>query len=101
MKRSKSAAQIAEQMEAHGVEFGEPYRDPASGFVGEVQSLYFFKHGCMRIELRGRNNTTGEPASYVFDAPDLVKVETAEPVPAGRRTGGPHDMAAVVRGGPR
>lgn len=89
--------QILEQLDIHGIEFGKKYRDPASGFEGEVQSMYFFKHGCLRVELRGTNRTTGEPASFAFDAPDLVKVETAEPVPAGKRTGGPHDLTPVPR----
>jgi hypothetical protein len=95
--KNKSITQIVEQLDEHGIEFGVKYRDPASGFEGEVQSMYFYRHGCLRVELRGSNRTTGEPASFVFDAPDLVKVETNVPVPAGRRTGGPHDMAVAPR----
>lgn len=98
-KQSNQATidQVVEQLVAHGIEFAGKYRDPASGFEGEVQSLYFFKHGCLRVELRGTNKTTGEPASFAFDAPDLVKVETGEAVPRGSRTGGPHDLTPVAR----
>jgi len=96
-RKNKTTEQIVEQLDDHGIEFGSKYRDPASGFVGEVQSMYFYKHGCLRIELRGRNRTTGEPAAFVFDAPELVAVETAQQVPAGKRKGGPHDLATVAR----
>lgn len=91
--------QIDSQLKEHGVVFGRRYRDPASGFEGEVQALYFFKHGCMRVQLRGVNRTTGEPAEFVFDAPELVVVDTGAPVPAGPRTGGPHDLKMDTRGG--
>ena len=97
MKKSTTRTQINEQIDAHGIEFGKRYRDPASSFEGEVQALYFYKHGCLRVELRGQNKTTGEPASFVFDAPELVSVETEQPVPPSRRTGGPHDLAVVAR----
>lgn len=100
MARSTTAKQVADQMSEHGIEFGRKYRDPASGFEGEVQALYFFKHGCLRVSLRGVNRTTGEPAEFTFDAPELVEVETEKPVPAGRRTGGPHDLAPMRRPGP-
>ncbi|HUW00818.1 MAG TPA: hypothetical protein VMW08_00565 [Acidimicrobiales bacterium] len=94
---SETAAQINDQMDEHGIEWGVRYRDPASGFEGEPTGLYFFKHGCLRVALRGVNRTTGEPAEFTFDAPELVAVETAEPVPAGSRNGGPHDLAPVGR----
>lgn len=99
-----TADQIAEQLEAHRIEFGKTYRDPASGFEGVATALYFFKHGCLRIGLRGQNRTTGEPAEFTFDAPELVEVlpdRNEQPVPAGTRKGGPHDLAAVPRPGPR
>lgn len=99
--QSQSTKQILEQMEAHGIEFGKRYRDPASDFEGEVTALYFYKHGCMRVALRGRNATTGEPAEFTFDAPELVEVATEKPVPSSRRTGGPHDLKAVARSGPK
>lgn len=96
---STTMTQIAEQLEAHGVEFGKRYRDPSSGFEGDLQSMYFYKHGCLRVELRGVNKTTGEPASFVFDAPELVAVETEAPVPPSRRTGGPHGLSGPPRTG--
>lgn len=91
--------QIVAQLKDHGIAFGRRYRDPSSGFEGDVQALYFFKHGCMRVQLRGVNRTTGEPAEFVFDAPELVEVATSKPVPAGARTGGPHDLKMNTRGG--
>jgi hypothetical protein len=101
MSKSTTAQQVSEQMDEHGIEFGIRYRDPASGFEGEPTALYFFKHGCLRVALRGVNKTTGEPAEFTFDAPELVAVETKQPVPAGTRTGGPHDLAPMQRPGPR
>lgn len=100
-KQTGTARQIAEQMAEHEIEFGIRYRDPASGFEGEPTALYFFKHGCLRVALRGVNKTTGEPAEFTFDAPELVEVETMKAVPAGIRSGGPHDLAPVTRPGPR
>ena len=96
-EKMSTKEQTNEQLDAHGIEFGERYRDPSSGFEGDVQALYFYKHGCMRVCLRGVNNSTGEPAEFAFDAPELVKVETQQPVPAGPRTGGPHDLKVPAR----
>lgn len=79
-------------MREHGIEFGVKYRDPSSGFEGYAEQIYFFKHGCTRVCLRGMNRTTGEPAEFSFDAPELVRVDTETKVPAGTRTGGPHDI---------
>lgn len=101
MSATATTKAIVEQLNDHGIEFGKRYRDPSSKFEGEVAALYFFKHGCLRVALRGTNKTTGEPAEFSFDAPELVEVETAKPVPAGTRTGGPHDLAAISRPGPR
>jgi hypothetical protein len=93
-KRNDTTRQLVEQMDAHRIEFGKKYRDPASGFVGEVQALYFYKHGCLRVSLRGQHKTSGEPAEFTFDAPELVAVDTGVQVPAGKRSGGPHDLAS-------
>lgn len=98
-RNSETRKQIVEQIDAHGIEFGEKLRDPASGFEGEVQSMHFYKHGCLRICLRGVNKTTGEPAEFMFDAPELVAVKTETPVPAGPRTGGPHGLTGPSRSG--
>lgn len=89
---NETTKQIVEQLEAHGLSFGKKYRDPSSGFEGDIQTFMFYKHGCMRVFLRGVNKTTGEPAEFAFDAPELVEVVTEKPVPAGKRTGGPHDL---------
>jgi len=50
-KNTDTYKQVAEQIDAHGIEFGKRYCDPASEFEGEVTALYFFKHGCMRVSL--------------------------------------------------
>lgn len=98
--RSKTERMIAEQMKAHGIEFGERYRDTASNFEGNAVAITFFEHACVRIMLRGTNMMTNEPGEFTFDAPDLVKVikatpnarERTEPVPPGPKTGGPHGI---------
>ena len=91
-RKTDTQKMIEEQMKAHGIEFGKKYRDPASGYEGEVSGIFFYKHGCTRVCLRGVNKTTGEPADYIFDAPELVSVETDIPVPPSKKTGGPHDL---------
>lgn len=96
-KKTKTHQMLSEQLEAHGIEFGESYRDPASGFEGVVKALHFYEHGCLRVSLRGMNKTTGEPAEFSFDAPELEKVATGETVPKGRRTGGPHGLTPPAR----
>lgn len=96
---SETRDQVVEQIDAHGIEFGEKYRDPASGFEGVVVALYFFEHGCMRVNLRGHNESTGGALEQAFDAPELVRVVDEKPVPAGSRTGGPHDLSPVSRPG--
>lgn len=96
-RRSDSEKMIAEQLAAHGIEFGKRYRDPASGFEGECKAMFFYEHGCMRVSLRGLNKTSGEPAEFSFDAPELVAVDTQRPVPPSTRTGGPHDLSPPSR----
>lgn len=98
-KKTDSMKMITEQLIAHNIEFGERYKDRASGFEGQVTAIYFFEHGCMRVALRGTNHSTGEPAEAVFDAPELISVATAAPVPASSRKGGPHDLHMDTRGG--
>lgn len=98
-RRNATTSAIIEQLDTHGIEFGKQYRDPASQFQGFVKGLHFYEHGCLRVSLRGINKTTGEPAEFTFDAPELVAVETEKAVPASRRTGGPHDLKPPARTG--
>lgn len=86
-----SVASIIAQAREHGIEFGERYVDPHSGFEGVATSVYFFEHACVRVQLRGTNKSTGAPVECSFDAPELVRVKTEEKVPA-TRSGGPHDV---------
>ncbi len=97
MRRNETSKQIIDQLDAHKIEFGKTYKDPASGFEGSVQAMFFYKHGCLRVGLRGVNKTTGEPAEFTFDAPELVEVKTGAAVPKGPRTGGPHDLIGPAR----
>lgn len=94
-------AAVTAQLVEHGVELGKRYKDKASGFEGTATALYFFEHGCLRINLRGSSKTTGEPVDASFDAPDLIDGESEKAVPASpTRTGGPHDTAPMARPGP-
>ena len=99
--RKKTATQdaVESHLAEYGIEFGEKYRDPSSNFEGTATALYFYRHGCLRVGLRGMNKTTGEPAEFTFDAPELIKVATEEPVPVGTRRGGPHGMTGPSRTG--
>lgn len=99
-KSTQTRKQIDEQLDAHGIQFGEKYRDPASGFEGFVKGMHFYEHACLRVSLRGVNKTTGEPAEYSFDAPELVAVADDKPVPSSSRTGGPHGLKEGVRAEP-
>lgn len=92
---------ITTQADEYGIEFGHRYRDRASGFEGSAVALYFFEHGCLRVNLRGASKTTGEPIDATFDAPELVAVATETAVPKGSTKGGPHDLASAPRQGIR
>ena len=96
-RSTQTRKQIDEQLDAHRIEFGEKYRDPASGFEGYVKAMHFYEHGCLRVSLRGVNTQSGEPAEFSFDAPELVAVKTEKAVPAGPRTGGPHGLTPPAR----
>lgn len=97
--RNKTEKTIGEQVRAHGVEFGNKYRDKSSGFEGMVAAVHIYEHGCMRVTLRGQNKMSGEPGEYSFDAPDLIAVVDEKPVPAGPRIGGPHGLKGPSRTG--
>jgi hypothetical protein len=95
-KSTPTAKSVSKQMDDHSIEFGEKYRDSHSGFEGVAIALYFFEHGCMRVNLRGMNGD-GDIKEYAFDAPELERADTDEKVPAGARSGGPHDLAPPSR----
>ncbi|TDH48708.1 hypothetical protein E2F47_22695 [Mycobacterium eburneum] len=79
------------------IKLGDKYRDTATGFEGTASAVYFFLHGCERVNLKGLNGH-GELVEFVFDAPELEhvgskrKVKLLEP-----KTGGPHDRAPLGR----
>jgi hypothetical protein len=82
------------------IELGKKYRDKQTGYEGTAAAIYFFEHGCERVELKSLTRHSGELAIAVFDAPELVEVATEEPVTlVAKKAGGPHDRkpAAGVR----
>lgn len=93
-KKTPTQTLVEGQLAEYGIEFGERYRDKASGFEGQVTALYFFEHGCLRVNLRGTDRQTGAPVEATFDAPELIKASTQERVPAGSLRGGPHGLAS-------
>jgi hypothetical protein len=99
-KKNPTTKLIHEQLAEYGIEFGERYRDPASEFEGVVVAFYFFEHGCLRVNLRGQNNSTGGALEMTFDAPELVRVADDKPVPKGSTKGGPHGLTPMSRPGP-
>ena len=69
------------------VKLGERYRDTVSGFEGTATAVYFFLHGCERVQLENWQAQAGELRELSFDAPRLVHVETKREVTT-TRTGG-------------
>jgi len=79
------------------IELGQKYRDTATGFEGTASAVYFFQHGCERVNLKGLNGQ-GELVEYVFDAPELEHRESGRKVELlEKKTGGPHDRTPVAR----
>jgi hypothetical protein len=79
------------------IKLGERYRDKATGFEGTCVALFFYEHGCERVQLKGMNNT-GEVIEYVFDGPELESVKTGRQVqPLEAKTGGPHGRTPPAR----
>jgi hypothetical protein len=76
---------------------GERYRDKATGFEGTCGAVFFYEHGCERVQLKGMNHT-GEVVEYVFDAPELESVRTDRRVQVlAAKTGGPHGRTPPSR----
>jgi len=100
IKSNPTTKLITDQMAEYGIEFGERYRDGASKFEGVVVAFYFYEHGCLRVNLRGRDFSTGGALEQSFDAPELVRVTDDVPVPKGTTKGGPRGLAPTSRPGP-
>lgn len=82
------------------IKLGERYRDTATGFEGTASALYFYQHGCERVNLKGLNGH-GELVEFVFDAPELERATTGRKIGLiEKKTGGPHDRAPLGRRGP-
>lgn len=71
---------------------GERYKDTQTGFIGHATAVYFFQHGCERVQLKALAD--GEIKEFVFDAPELEHVDTGVRA-TSPRTGGPHDRTPV------
>lgn len=97
MKDNETTKLAIEQLRQHGIEFGKRYRDKASRFEGTATAIYFYEHACVRVNLRGTNKSTGAAIEFTFDAPELEVADDGIPVPAGTRTGGPHDLTTPTR----
>lgn len=78
------------------IELGKKYRDSATGFEGTASAVYFFKHGCERVALKGLNNQ-GDLVEFVFDAPELEHQSGEAVKLLEAKTGGPHDRKPVSR----
>lgn len=90
---------IKSQLDEWPVEYGDRMVDEASGFQGVVTAIFFYQHGCMRINLRGRSLTTGEPLECTFDAPELklVSDDMRDKGDRPAHTGGPHSLTPPSR----
>ncbi|GAS99881.1 Gp075 [Mycolicibacterium canariasense] len=73
---------------------GQQYRDAQTGFTGHATAVYFFQHGCERVQLKALHD--GELKEHVFDAPELEHVASGRRA-TSTRTGGPHDRTPVAR----
>lgn len=78
------------------IDLGKKYRDSATGFEGTASAVYFFKHGCERVALKGLNNQ-GDLVEFTFDAPELEDLSGKPVKLLEPRTGGPHDRTPVSR----
>jgi hypothetical protein len=64
------------KLDVDGIEFGQRYRDPYTGFEGVAVAVYVYEFSCPRVNLRklGKEGTIIESA---FDAPGLQPANTA------------------------
>ena len=69
------------------IRLGERYRDSQTGIEGVATAVFFFQHGCERVNIELINGD-GELKEFSFDAPRLVHVDTEVRV-TSTRTGGP------------
>ena len=78
------------------VVLGEKYRDTQPGVEGIADQIYFFQHGCERVNLQFV--VDGKIQSETFDSPRLEHINTGRPVRT-KRTGGDRPVT-FTRPGP-
>jgi hypothetical protein len=77
--------------------FGDRYRDEHTGMEGIATGVFFYEHGCERVNLEVLHKD-GKLESYGFDAPRLIHVESGRR-PEVAKTGGP-GLSTEQRGAP-
>lgn len=68
------------------IKLGERYRDTQTGIEGYATAVFFFQHGCERVNIEAV--VAGKIEEYSFDAPRVMHVAT-EKVATTARVGGP------------
>lgn len=71
------------------IELGKRYQDPQTGIEGTATGIGFYQYACERVTIECV--IAGKIEEYVFDAPRLQTMDTAERARA-QRTGGPGDV---------
>lgn len=66
--------------------FGDKYREKNTGFVGAATAVYFFEHGCTRVNLMAL--VDGDVKEFVFDEQALIHVNSDKAVESQARVGG-------------
>lgn len=69
------------------LKLGEEYSDKGTGIRGILTSIHFYEYACERGNLRYVDKD-GNVQEASFDAPELIHINTGEPV-RQQRTGGP------------
>ncbi len=75
------------------LELGDRYRDKTTGLEGHLVAVHFYEHACERATLRYLNGQL-DVTEATFDAPELVRVDSGEPVRAVL-AGGPERASGV------
>lgn len=86
---------MSKQTYKSDIKLGERYRDEQTGVEGTATGLFFYQHGCERVNIEVLAQQTGELKEYGFDAPRLTHVRSGQRART-TRTGGP-DKGATAR----
>lgn len=77
---------------------GDRYLDKQTGIEGVASAVYFYQHGCERVNIEVLNKD-GELKEYGFDSPRLTHVQTGVTATT-TRTGGPAKGSNPSRSNP-